>query len=120
MGVCKLKHSEAGKGSAPRKNADQEAYAQNHEKIFGAVGPLARKKQEEALKKLVEFSQELKLYSEFDYIVAQDRKFIKMISSRDADCTGCAVDSDCQLCFALPACWDSGVSYIYKEVDNDT
>lgn len=61
-----MKHSEAGKGSAPRKTADQEAYAQNHEKIFGAVGPLARKKQEEALKRLVEFSEENKLYPEFE------------------------------------------------------
>ena len=29
------KHSEAGKGSKPRKKQDQESYASNWDKIFG-------------------------------------------------------------------------------------
>jgi hypothetical protein len=109
-----MKYSEAGKGSAPRKNADQEAYAQNHEKIFGAVGPLARKKQEEALKKIVEFSEENKLYSEFEIFEVDSRKFAAVIQ-RNRSCIGCAGD-DNVVCFALPDCRVSGVDYIFKEV----
>lgn len=50
--------AEAGKGSSPRKNSDQEAYRENWEKIFG------KKKQEEALEELANLSQELGLYDE--------------------------------------------------------
>ena len=97
----KVKYSEAGKGSAPRKMTDQEAYAQNHEKIFGAVGPLARKKQEEALKKIVEFSEEHNLYSEFERLAVHDRKFTK-IPSFNTDCDGCVAKGNGSLCENLP------------------
>ena len=50
--------AEAGKGSAPRKNQDQDAYRQNWEAIFG------KKKREEALDRLVSLSQEAGLYDE--------------------------------------------------------
>lgn len=62
-----MKHSEAGKGSAPRKSADYENYSSNHSKIFGNSGPLERKKQEEALRALQELTrltEELGLYDE--------------------------------------------------------
>lgn len=35
---------EAGKGSAPRKQQDQEAYTENYSKIFGQNSWLERKK----------------------------------------------------------------------------
>lgn len=63
------KYSEAGKGSAPRKNADSKLYGENHSKVFGRSGWLERKKQEEAeraqqaLDKLIEVSEELNPYS---------------------------------------------------------
>jgi hypothetical protein len=56
--------AEAGKGSAPRKNGNQESYSENHSKIFGESGPLARKKREEALQELTRLSEELGLYDE--------------------------------------------------------
>lgn len=68
-----MKYSEAGKGSSPRKNSDQEAYASNYENIFGSAGPLTKKKQEEALKKLTEFSEENNLYTEFHQKEALDK-----------------------------------------------
>ena len=49
---------EAGKGSAPRKNQDQDAYRQNWETIFG------KKKRYEALEELVRLSEEAGLYDE--------------------------------------------------------
>jgi hypothetical protein len=61
-----MKHSEAGKGSAPRKTAAQTTYAENHSKIFGESGFLARKRREEALQELVRLSEELDLYDEPD------------------------------------------------------
>jgi hypothetical protein len=59
-----MKHAEAGKGSAPRKTANQDAYSENHLKIFGESGFLARKKREEALQELTRLSEELDLYDE--------------------------------------------------------
>ena len=50
--------AEAGKGSAPRKNQDQDAYRQNWEAIFG------KKKRYEALEELVRLSEEAGLYDE--------------------------------------------------------
>lgn len=50
--------AEAGKGSAPRKNQDQEAYRQNWEAIFG------KKKRYEALEELVRLSEEAGMYDE--------------------------------------------------------
>lgn len=50
--------SDGGKGSAPRKQQDQKAYADNWEAIFG------RKKREEALQEMVRISEELGLYDE--------------------------------------------------------
>ena len=50
--------AEAGKGSAPRKNQDQDAYRQNWEAIFG------KKKRNEALEELVRLSEEAGLYGE--------------------------------------------------------
>ena len=50
--------AEAGKGSAPRKNQDQDAYRQNWEAIFG------KKKRDEALDRLVSLSEEAGLYDE--------------------------------------------------------
>ena len=50
--------AEAGKGSAPRKNQDQDAYHQNWEAIFG------KKKRNEALEELVRLSEEAGLYDE--------------------------------------------------------
>jgi len=112
-----MKYSEAGKGSAPRKMTDQEAYAQNHEKIFGAVGPLARKKQEEELKNLAEFSEEHKLYSEFDYIMSEGRKFIRILSSPTGECDGCIAKENRILCESLPECFGvDPIFYIFKEV----
>lgn len=110
-----MKYSEAGKGSSPRKNADHDAYTQNHEKIFGAVGPLARKKQEEALKNLVEFSEENKLYPEFEIFHADNRKFIRVIHPSE-NCEGCAFETKWDACSVLPECRLSGVNYIFKEV----
>lgn len=54
--------AEAGKGSGMRKTADFETYSENHSKIFGDSGPLARKKREEALLELVRVSEEIGLY----------------------------------------------------------
>lgn len=42
-----MHHSEAGKGSSPRKNQDQKKYEENYSKIFGDNGFLARKRKEE-------------------------------------------------------------------------
>ena len=50
--------AEAGKGSAPRKNQDQDAYRQNWDMIFG------KKKRDEALDVLVSLSEEAGLYDE--------------------------------------------------------
>lgn len=50
--------AEAGKGSAPRKNQDQEAYRQNWEAIFG------KNKRCEALEELVRLSEEYGMYDE--------------------------------------------------------
>ena len=50
--------AEAGKGSAPRKNQDQDAYRQNWDAIFG------KKKRYEALEELVRLSEEAGLYDE--------------------------------------------------------
>lgn len=50
--------AEAGKGSAPRKNQDQDAYRQNWEAIFG------KKNRYEALEELVRISEEAGLYDE--------------------------------------------------------
>lgn len=50
--------AEAGKGSAPRKNQDQDAYRQNWDMIFG------KKKRDEALEELVRLSEEAGLYDE--------------------------------------------------------
>lgn len=50
--------AEAGKGSAPRKNQDQDAYRQNWDAIFG------KKKRYEALDELVSLSEEAGLYDE--------------------------------------------------------
>lgn len=41
------KQAEAGKGSAPRKSADQSKYAENHGKIFKTLTWLEKKKQQE-------------------------------------------------------------------------
>jgi len=60
----KSNQAEAGKGSSPRKNPDNTAYAENHSKIFGESGFLARKKRDEALQELVDRGQELGLYDE--------------------------------------------------------
>jgi hypothetical protein len=62
--------SEAGKGSAPRKQQDSKSYSENHAKIFGDTSWLDRKKKEEqyrrdsdaALQSLVDESQRLGLY----------------------------------------------------------
>lgn len=50
--------AEAGKGSAPRKNQDQEAYRNNWDTIFG------KKKRYEALVELVRLSEEAGMYDE--------------------------------------------------------
>ena len=50
--------AEAGKGSAPRKNQDQDAYRQNWEAIFG------KKKRNDALEELVRLAEEAGLYDE--------------------------------------------------------
>ncbi len=50
--------AEAGKGSAPRKNQDQDSYRQNWEAIFG------KKKRYEALVELVSLSEEAGMYDE--------------------------------------------------------
>jgi hypothetical protein len=64
-----MKHYNAGKGSAPRKTADDVAYGENYSKIFGDVGPLARKKRMEALDELVRLSEELGLYEISEKVV---------------------------------------------------
>ena len=51
-------YAEAGKGSAPRKNQDQDSYRDNWERIFG------KKKRNEALEELVRLSEEAGLYDE--------------------------------------------------------
>lgn len=43
--------AEAGKGSAPRKKQDQEAYTENYSKIFGQNSWLERKKKQEEAEK---------------------------------------------------------------------
>ena len=53
-----MMQAEAGKGSAPRKNQDQDAYRQNWDMIFG------KKKRDEALDRLVRLSEEAGLYDE--------------------------------------------------------
>ena len=50
--------AEAGKGSAPRKNQDQDAYRQNWETIFG------KNKRFKALEELVRLSEEMGFYDE--------------------------------------------------------
>ncbi len=50
--------SDGGKGSAPRKQQDQEAYSKGWDAIFG------KKKREEALQEMVRISEELGLYDE--------------------------------------------------------
>lgn len=51
--------AEAGKGSAPRKNQDQDAYRDNWDRIFG------QKKREEALEELTRLTEEMGLYDPF-------------------------------------------------------
>jgi len=58
------KYAEAGKGDGMRKANDNEAYAQNYEKIFGDRGPLARKRREEVLQSIVTLSEDMGLYDE--------------------------------------------------------
>lgn len=41
------RHSEAGKGSAPRRNVDTESYEKNYATVFGSNGWLERKKRQE-------------------------------------------------------------------------
>lgn len=50
--------AEAGKGSAPRKQQDQDAYRQNWEAIFG------KNKRYKALEELVRLSEEYGMYDE--------------------------------------------------------
>lgn len=50
--------SDGGKGSAPRKQQDQKAYAAGWDAIFG------KKKREEALDEMVRINEELGLYDE--------------------------------------------------------
>jgi hypothetical protein len=45
--------AEAGKGDAPRKMQDQEAYSENYDKIFGTNSWLERKKEQELLDKQI-------------------------------------------------------------------
>ena len=59
--------AEAGKGSAPRKNQDQDAYRQNWDMIFG------KKKRNEALEELVRLSEEAGLYDEKPNQTRSDR-----------------------------------------------
>ena len=61
---------EAGKGDAPRKMQNQEAYNENYSKVFGQNSWLERKKREEqarrdseaAMQSMVDESQRLGLY----------------------------------------------------------
>lgn len=58
------KYSDAGKGDAPRKTANHDAYSSGYDRIFTDGGPLARKKRLEALDELTRLSQEMGLYDE--------------------------------------------------------
>ena len=58
--------SDGGKGSSPRPfSVDTKTYENNFETIFG-LSRLERKKREEALQKMVEESERLGLYDDFD------------------------------------------------------
>lgn len=61
-----MKHHDAGKGSAPRKQADDVAYGENYTRIFGDSGPLARKKRREAIDELVRLGEEMGLCENFE------------------------------------------------------
>lgn len=50
--MSSTKYSEAGKGSAPRKNADTDSYNKNYSAVFGTNGWLERKRQQELQHKL--------------------------------------------------------------------
>ena len=50
-----MKYSEAGKGSAPRKNRDNTAYQDNYDRIFGKkIDELGTERQPPVQHKLVE------------------------------------------------------------------
>jgi hypothetical protein len=55
------KHGNAGKGSAPRKNQNYDAYADNYDRIFGRG---KKEKQKRALDEMVRLSEELGLYDD--------------------------------------------------------
>ena len=59
------KMSDGGKGSSPRPFTDKNQFDQNFAAIFGE-SKLERKKREEALQKMVEESERLGLYDDFD------------------------------------------------------
>lgn len=67
------------------------------------------------MKNLAEFSEEDKLHPEFRIFEADNRKLVRVIQP-GKDCEGCAVETDCAACSALPECRLSGVNYIFKEV----
>ena len=87
-------------------------------KLLAGIGMFlfAMKLVEEALKNLVEFSEEHKLYSEFDCTI-EGRKFIKVVSPDNGCGRGlCAATRNGELCENLPECYDQQNFYIFKEV----
>lgn len=55
-----MTYHEAGKGSAPRKQQDHNAYDSGWDRIFG------KKKREEALQEMVSLNEDMGLYGEFN------------------------------------------------------
>lgn len=55
-----MKYSEAGKGSKPRKNQDNDSYGEGYDRIFGDK----KKRQRDALDEMVRISEELGLYDD--------------------------------------------------------
>ena len=61
--------AEAGKGSSPRKQQDRVSYRDNYDRIFGkkerprySKEDIEREAQQNAMRELVELSEELGLY----------------------------------------------------------
>lgn len=53
--------SHGGKGSAPRKNQNYDAYSENYDKIFSKD---RKQKQERALREMVRLTEEMGLYED--------------------------------------------------------
>jgi hypothetical protein len=66
-----MAHGDGGKGSKPRKNRNNDAYADNYDKIFGNE---KNRKQERALKELIRSSQDMGLYDSPNPMVRTNRR----------------------------------------------